>query len=89
MIDILIILYYNYKIDQVEVKMKTVILSSKFQVCIPKEMRKELGLKAGQKLVVIQKGHGLYMVPLKSLDALKGIFSGSNSNNYRDHSDRI
>jgi AbrB family looped-hinge helix DNA binding protein len=69
--------------------METATLSSKFQLCIPKAIRKELHLKAGQKFVCISKNNGLYLVPKKDINDIRGILIGANVKNYRDRQDRI
>lgn len=69
--------------------MNTATLSSKFQVCIPKEIREQLHLKAGQKLVFIAKGNTLHLVPVRSLAEVRGILGGVNTEDYRDRKDRV
>ncbi len=43
--------------------MGEVTISSKFQIVIPRDVRKQLGLKAGQKLKVVVKGRVISLVP--------------------------
>ncbi|MDO9423093.1 MAG: AbrB/MazE/SpoVT family DNA-binding domain-containing protein [Methylobacter sp.] len=64
-------------------------LSSKFQLAIPKAIRDQLDLKAGQQFTLIAKGDIIELVPVCSLAAARGSFKGSNSNDYRDRQDRI
>lgn len=64
-------------------------LSSKFQLAIPKAIRDQLDLKAGQQFILIAKGDIIELVPVCSLTAARGSFKGSNLNDYRDHQDRI
>ena len=42
-------------------------LSSKFQLAIPKAIRDELDLKAGQQFTLITKGNMIELVPVRSL----------------------
>ncbi len=57
--------------------MKTVILSSKYQVVIPKEIRESLNLKPGQKLHVQKGKNGAVEIQTKSaLDELYGSVPG-------------
>ena len=65
------------------------VLSSKFQLAIPKALRDQLNLKAGQQFTLIAKGNIIELVPVRSLKAAKGSFAGCNPNNYRDHQDRM
>jgi AbrB family looped-hinge helix DNA binding protein len=56
--------------------MNTVIVSSKFQVVIPKEVRENIGLLAGTKLEIISYGSRIELVPIVPMKKLKGIFKG-------------
>lgn len=38
-------------------EIKTIKLSAKGQLCIPQEMREEVGFKEGEKLILIAKGN--------------------------------
>jgi len=67
----------------------TATLSSKFQISIPKAVRDELGWKAGQSLVFIPKGKGVTLVPVPSLEELRGIARGADTTGYRDRNDRF
>jgi AbrB family looped-hinge helix DNA binding protein len=64
-------------------------LSSKFQLAIPKAIRDQLDLKAGQQFTLITKGDIIELVPVRSLLAARGSFKDSNPNDYRDYQDRI
>jgi AbrB family looped-hinge helix DNA binding protein len=46
-------------------------LSSKYQVVIPEGVREALGLKPGAEIDVIAKGGIAYLVPVKSMVALR------------------
>lgn len=64
-------------------------VSSKFQLCIPKHVREELNIKAGQQFVFMTKGDIIHLVPVRNIKEVKGILSGANPSNYRDHVDRV
>jgi AbrB family looped-hinge helix DNA binding protein len=64
-------------------------LSSKFQLAIPKAIRDQLNLKAGQQFTLITKGNIIELVPVGSLTAARGSFKDCNPNDYRNHLDRI
>jgi len=64
-------------------------LSSKYQLSIPKVIREELGLQAGQKFAVIAKGDAIELVPLHSLKTARGMFRGADASGYRDRKDRV
>jgi AbrB family looped-hinge helix DNA binding protein len=54
--------------------MNTVIVSEKYQVVIPKEIREQAGLKPGTKVEVLCYGNRIELVPIQPLSNLKGIF---------------
>jgi AbrB family looped-hinge helix DNA binding protein len=59
--------------------MGTVVVSSKYQVVIPKEIRKLIGISVGTVLEVIPYGNRIELVPIQSLKKLKSIFKGINT----------
>ena len=64
-------------------------LSSKYQLAIPKAIREQLGLQAGQKFAVIAKGDVIELVPLRSLKDARGMFKGADPSAYRDRRNRV
>jgi len=68
--------------------MKTVVLSSKYQVVIPKEVREDIGLEAGTRLEIMTYGNRIELVPILPMKKLKGIFKGIDTDIQRD-ADRI
>lgn len=66
----------------------TTKLSEKFQISIPKEVRERQGWKAGQEFAFIPQGKGVMLVPVPTLDELRGIAKGANRDGYRDRNDR-
>jgi AbrB family looped-hinge helix DNA binding protein len=69
--------------------MASVTLSSKYQIAIPKALRTELGLEAGQEFVVIPKGTVLELVPVRSIESARGMLKGASPANYRDRTERV
>jgi AbrB family looped-hinge helix DNA binding protein len=67
----------------------TATLSSKFQISIPKAVRNEFGWKAGQAFVFVPKGKSVTLVPVPTLEELRGIAKGADTTNYRDRDDRF
>lgn len=59
--------------------MKTITVSPKFQVVIPKEIRKRLNLKPGQKLQVIQLGDRIEYIILKDIKDARGFLKDMNT----------
>lgn len=69
--------------------METVTVSKKYQVVIPEKLRKEAGIKPGDKMVAIAKRGIIQYIPVCSLKETKGFISGLDTENLRDESDRI
>jgi AbrB family looped-hinge helix DNA binding protein len=62
-------------------------LSSKFQLSIPKAMRHDLDLKAGQEFTLLARGRIIELIPQRSIKEAKGMLSGcecADSSEYRD-----
>jgi AbrB family looped-hinge helix DNA binding protein len=66
----------------------TARLSSKFQISIPKSVRHENGWRAGQEFAFVPRGKGVVLVPIPTLEELRGIARGSDPTGYRDRHDR-
>ena len=64
------------------------VVSTKFQVVIPKEIRREMGLKSGQVVQIISKSGVITMVPDQPLSSMKGYLKGMKSSRLRDKKDR-
>ena len=58
--------------------MTIVIISSKYQVVIPKDIRHSLNLKSGQKMQMFQLGERIVLIPQKNIKAGRGILKGIN-----------
>ena len=56
--------------------METVTISPKFQVVIPKAIRARLGLRAGQKVQVIDYLDRIELVPVRPARQLRGFARG-------------
>lgn len=64
--------------------MTAVKVSPKFQVVIPKDVREQLGIVAGQELqVLVYEGH-ITMVPLEPIESLRGFLKGIDTTVDRD-----
>jgi AbrB family looped-hinge helix DNA binding protein len=66
----------------------TATLSSKFQISIPKAVREAQHWQAGQEFVFIPKGKGMMLMPVPTLEQLRGIARGAEPEGYRDREDR-
>ena len=69
--------------------METATLSSKYQILIPKKIRDELVLTAGQQFTFVVKDHLIQMVPRKNIKELRGILKGAKVSDIRDRRDRV
>jgi AbrB family looped-hinge helix DNA binding protein len=61
------------------IDMKTVTLSSKYQIVMPPDVREPLGLKPGAQLSVFRVGRTIQVVPVPSLAELKAQLRGCGS----------
>ena len=68
--------------------MAEAVVSTKFQVVIPKEIRREVGLKSGQVLHVIAKGGIITMVPDQPIARMRGYVKGMKVRSLREKKDR-
>ena len=64
--------------------MKIITLSPKYQVVIPKEIRKVLKLEPGQKLQVLQVEDRIEYIPLKDIKEARGFLKGMDTKILRD-----
>ncbi len=56
--------------------MNQVKVSPKFQVVIPRAIRKSLGLEPGQKIQVIQYEDRIELIPVKPIKQTRGFLKG-------------
>ncbi len=68
--------------------MKTVIVSPKYQVVIPLEVRESMGISPGVKVQVLQYENRIELIPIKKLSKMRGFLKGINTRVKRDK-DRI
>ena len=68
--------------------MNTVTLSNEYQLIIPKEINKSMGLEPGSSFEVLSYNNRIELIPLSPIKELKGIFKGIDTNIERDD-DRI
>lgn len=62
-------------------------ISSKFQIVIPREVRKKFNLKPGQKVMFIPYRNTIRLVIVPSIKDALGIFKGINTDNLREEVD--
>lgn len=68
--------------------MKTVTVSPKYQVVIPRDIRESLSIKPGEKMQVINYANRIELVPVKKIKAMRGFLKGIDTTVVREK-DRI
>jgi AbrB family looped-hinge helix DNA binding protein len=70
--------------------MQTATISSKFQISVPKAVREQLHIKAGQQFIFLVKGNCLELVPKRSMKDMRGVLKGADTKHVRDRGgDRV
>lgn len=69
--------------------MTQVTVSSKFQVVIPREVRRQVPLKTGQKLAVVVKEGVITLLPDRPLASFRGFLKGMRAGAGREKRDRM
>lgn len=64
-------------------------ISTKYQVVIPKEVREQVSIRAGQVVQVVAKGGVITLVPDEPLSALRGFLRGMSTEGVREKEDRL
>lgn len=80
-------MYYIYWTIEKGKKMDTSIVSSKYQVVIPREIREQFHIKPGQKIMFIPYQKSLRIVVVPSIEEAYGILKGMNTDNIREEED--
>jgi AbrB family looped-hinge helix DNA binding protein len=65
------------------------VVSSKYQIVIPKEVRQKLDLEKGQILQVVARNGVITLVPDRPLVELRGFVQGIDDSELRDKDDRL
>ena len=69
--------------------MAQVLVSTKYQVVIPKDVREFMHIKSGQKLSCIAIGGVIHLVPVKPISELRGMAKGISIEGLREKKDRL
>ncbi len=69
-------------------EMKTVTISPKYQVVIPKDFREPLKFVPGEKLQVVQYENRLELIPVRDIRTMRGFAKGIDTAVKRDK-DRV
>ena len=68
--------------------MQSVTVSPKYQVVIPKTIRKALNLRPGQKMQVIEYNGRIELIPERDIKELRGFLKGINTE-FKREADRV
>jgi AbrB family looped-hinge helix DNA binding protein len=68
--------------------MAQAVVSPKFQVVIPKEVRREIGLKSGQVVQIVSKNGVITIVPDQPIGRMRGFLKGMRAAAHREKKDR-
>ena len=69
--------------------MTQVTVSSKYQVVIPKDVRRQVPLRTGQKLAVVVKEGTITLLPDRPLETFRGFLKGMKVGAIREKQDRM
>ncbi len=69
--------------------MSQTVVSSKYQIVIPKEVRTKIDLEKGQVLQVVVRNGVIMLIPDRPLAELRGFVKGMESSELRDKEDRL
>jgi len=64
-------------------------VSSKYQVVIPRDVRRTADIRVGQEFQVIAKGGQITLVPDKPIAAMRGFVRGMKTTGFREKKDRF
>jgi AbrB family looped-hinge helix DNA binding protein len=67
--------------------MYTATVSSKYQVVIPNEVRKQFGIHPGQRIAFIPYKNTLHVVIVQPIEQARGILKDMNKDGYREEED--
>ena len=68
--------------------MESVTVSPKYQVVIPKGIRRRLGLRPGQKIQAIEYNDRIELIPVRPIREMRGYLKGIDTHVKRD-ADRL
>lgn len=65
------------------------MVSPKFQVLLPKEIRRSMRIKPGERLVAVERGGMIELIPVGKLKDARGLAKGVTTKGLRDESERF
>ena len=73
----------------IDMQNQTVIVSPKYQVVIPREIREAAGIKPGSRMSVFEVNGMIQLVPVKPPAAYRGLLAGLSSTDVPSDPDRF
>jgi len=67
-----------------EMVMKAVTVSSKFQVVIPRQVRKSMEIQPGTRVQVLQYENRIELIPIREPQSLRGFIKGIDTEVWRE-----
>ena len=67
--------------------MNLVTVSPKFQIVIPQKVREMLGVRAGQKMIVLAYDNRIVLIPQRPIQEARGMFKGLGQDGLREEED--
>src|SRR4030067_1332987 len=80
--------YWTTRYVSMEAVMKSVTISPKYQVVIPREVRQSMEIKPGSKVQVLLYENRIELIPMKSLRSMRGFLKGIDTTVERER-DRV
>lgn len=72
------------------ISMEAVTVSPKYQVVIPREVRERVGIKPGERMMVMEKGNVIYLVKIGDMKSAKGFLGRKiSTKGIRDETERF
>jgi AbrB family looped-hinge helix DNA binding protein len=68
--------------------MQSITVSPKYQVVIPKTVRKALNIRPGQKMQVVEYAGRIELIPERDIKELRGFLKGLNTK-FKREADRV
>ena len=69
--------------------MAQTVVSSKFQIVIPKEVRRQIELEMGQVLQIVVRDGVITLIPDRPVTELRGFVKGIDTTELRDKKERL
>ena len=73
----------------IDMKNQTVVVSPKYQVVIPREIREAKGIKPGSRMSVFEVNGVIQLVPIKAAAHYRGLLAGLSSTDVPSEPDRF